>query len=98
MDMLTIERLGGLAGIGQPGSRIRSQGEQPLNALSADDRASVEALFRKPPSRRQAAPMMRDGFRYRITRSGEAGRQQTIEVPEAAVPPALRACVTDSLT
>jgi hypothetical protein len=95
MGTLKIERIGGLAGFGLPGSRLRSSGEQTMSALSASDQAAVEALFRDPG--RQAGPgQERDAFRYRITRIVN-GKKQTVEVPESAVPPALKACVSDKL-
>jgi hypothetical protein len=95
MSMLKIEKIGGLAGMGLPGSKLKSSGEQSMSALSADDQASVEAMFRDPKAHREA-PHMRDGFRYRITRTVD-GKEQTVEVPESAVPAALKACVTDRL-
>jgi hypothetical protein len=95
MSMLKIEKIGGLAGMGLPGSKLKSSGEQAMSALSADDQASVEAMFRDPKAQ-QESPHMRDGFRYRITRTVK-GKKQTIEVPESAVPSALKACVTDKL-
>ena len=95
MNMLKIEKVGGLAGMGLPGSKLKSSGEQQMSALSADDQASVEALFRDPKAR-QESPHMRDGFRYRITRTVD-GKEQSVEVPESAMPAALKACVTDRL-
>jgi hypothetical protein len=94
MGTLKIERIGGLAGFGLSGSRVKSTGEQAISALSADDQASVEALFRNPA---QGPGQERDAFRYRITRV-TGGKNQTIEVPESIVPPALKACVSDKLT
>ena len=94
MGILKIERIGGLAGFGLSGSKVKSTGEQAISALSADDQASVEALFNNPaPGPGQA----RDAFRYRITRVTD-GKNQTIEVPKSIVPPALKACVSDKLT
>jgi hypothetical protein len=95
MSNLKIEKLGGLAGVGLPGSKMKSSGEQSMSALSADDQAAVEAMFRDPKAR-QHSPQMRDGFRYRITRTVN-GKAQSVEVPESAVPAALQACVTDRL-
>lgn len=95
MGTLKIERIGGLAGFGLPGSRLRSSGEQAISALSAAEQAVVEELF-KNPSRHQGSGQERDTFRYRITRSKD-GRDETIEVPEAVVPHALKACVSDKL-
>jgi hypothetical protein len=95
MGKVKVEKIGGLAGFGLPGSKLKSTGETAIAALSAADRAWVEALFQKPrPS--QDAGNERDTHRYRITRT-KSGRDQTIEVPEALVPHALKACVTDKL-
>ena len=93
MGTLKIERVGGLAGFGLPGSKVQSSGEQSISALSAADQASVEALFQNPPPEEG---QQRDTFRYRITRIVK-GKKQTVEVPESAVPIALRACVSDTL-
>ena len=93
MDVLTVERLGGLAGFGLPGSRIRSRGTLPAASLSASDQAAVEDLFRSRGGGLSPAP---DAFRYRISRETSAGRE-TVEAPESAVPPALRASVKDEL-
>ena len=94
MGMLTIERLGGFGGFGMPGSRIRSEGRRALSELSPTDQAAIESLFRTKPAK-PSAPVA-DGFRYRITR-GAGSAQETVEVPEASVPEALRSCVRDEL-
>ena len=94
MSTVKVEKIGGLAGYGLPGSRLKSSGETAISALSSADQAWVEASFQKPPS--QEAGNERDTHRYRITRT-KNGRDQTIEVPEALVPNALKACVTDRL-
>ena len=90
MNTLKIERIGGLAGFGLPGSKVQSN--QFRRFLTADQ-ASVEALFQNPPLREER---QRDAFRYRITRTVK-GNKQTVEVPESAVPAALKACVSDKL-
>ena len=95
MRTVKIEKIGGLAGYGLPGSRIKSSGETAISAPSPADQAWVEAMFQKPP-RSQEAGNERDTHRYRITRTAN-GQDQTIEVPEALVPHALKACVTDKL-
>jgi hypothetical protein len=95
MSTLKIERIGGLAGFGVSGSRLRSSGEQAMSALSAADQAMVEDLFHNP-ERHKGSGQERDAFRYRITRNRN-GRDETVEVPEAAVPQALKACVSDKL-
>jgi len=94
MGTVKIEKIGGFAGYGLPGSRIKSSGETAISALSPADQAWVETSFQKPPS--QAVGNERDTHRYRITRTTNGG-DQTIEVPEALVPHALKACVTDKL-
>jgi hypothetical protein len=94
MGTLKIERIGGLAGFGLPNSRIRSSGEQAVSALSAADQAAVESLFESRANRQES--QARDTFRYRITRT-KNGQDQTVEVPESAVPQTLKDCVTDKL-
>jgi Emfourin len=95
MGTLKIERLGGLAGFGLPGSKLKSSGEQDIAALSTADQASLEALFRDPAAAK-GSKHAADTFRYRLTRTKE-GKDQTVEVPESAVPEALKTCVTDKL-
>ena len=92
-DRLTIERLGGFGGFGMAGSRIRSEGEVSMAALSDADCAALDALFRRPPP---SAPRKPDGFVYRLTRRVGAA-PQTIEVGEDQVPEAVRNCVKDRL-
>ena len=93
MNTLKIERIGGLAGFGLPGSKVQSSGEQSISTLSPADQALVEASFQNPPPQEG---QQRDAFRYRITRTVK-GHKQTVEVPESAVPIALKACVSDKL-
>jgi hypothetical protein len=95
MGTLKIERIGGLAGFGLAGSKLSSSGEQVLSALSAADQAAIEALFHGP-AHQPGLDQTRDGFRYRLTRVTN-GKNQTVEVPESAVPSALMACVSDKL-
>lgn len=90
MDRLKIERVGGLAGFGGP--HLKSRGELALTDLSAADHKTVEALFANPKAAGAAPPGQADAFRYRITRGTE-----TIEVPEHAVPAAIRNSVKDTL-
>jgi len=93
MDDLEVERIGGLAGMGLSGSRLRSRGRLALSSLSAADRQAVDALFDAP------APQpddVRDGFRYRLTRRTAAGFQ-TVEMPESAVPAVVSGSVRDEL-
>jgi len=93
--MLTIERLGGFAGFGGPGSRLRSHGTYSFDKLSPTDQARVEDWFRTG-GQSAAAPRVPDAFRYRITRTTPNG-EETVEVPESAVPPSLRDSVKDEL-
>jgi hypothetical protein len=88
-----VEKLGGLAGIGLPGARIRSRGQIEASKLTASERTILDGLFERPPA---APAQARDAFRYRLTRQTDKGLQ-TVEVHEDAVPEALRACVVDEL-
>jgi hypothetical protein len=93
VTVLHVERVGGLPSIGTRRSALRSCGEIALRDLSPADRTAIEALFRDPPP---AAPSAaRDTFRYQISREGATG-VETVEVPEAAVPAAVAACVKDT--
>jgi hypothetical protein len=94
MAKIHVERIGGLANFGGAGSHIRSRGEIDVAALSAAEQRAVESLFQ---SRGQAKPsQLRDGFRYRLTRSTPSGIE-TVEVPEGAVPTAISQSVKDEL-
>ncbi len=96
-DHLHVERLGGLAGMGGPGAHLRSVGELRGSELSPAERDRLAALFggARPAAERAGAA---DGFRYRLTlhRAGEAA-PAVIELPEAATPERVRACVRDEL-
>lgn len=96
-DRLDVERLGGFAGMGGPGARIRSTGSLHGRELSAADRGRVAALFggAKPPD---GHPGAADGFRYRLTLHRDGASPAVVEVPEAAVPGPVRDCVHDELT
>jgi hypothetical protein len=95
LSVLKIERLGGFGGFGSPGSRIRSRGTYPFAKLSQADQARVEDLFRAK-EHGTSEPSVPDGFRYRITRATPQG-EETIEVPEGAVPADLQSSVKDEL-
>ncbi|MGX1317841.1 hypothetical protein AB7M17_001294 [Bradyrhizobium sp. USDA 377] len=90
MDRLKIERVGGFAGFGGP--HLKSRGEVALSDLSAADQKTVEQLFADPGKVPAARRGQADAFSYRITRGA-----QTIEVPEHAVPPAIKSSVKDVL-
>jgi hypothetical protein len=94
MAILHVERLGGLAGFGGTGARIRSHGEIDTAAFSPAELRAVESLFRSHG--RAKASSVRDGFRYRISRTTSDG-VETIEAPEAVVPEVLAQCVKDEL-
>lgn len=94
MDELRIERIGGLAGFGLPGSRLQSRGQCAWSDLSKADQAAVEALF--AGKAKAALPGAADTFRYRITRVS-SGKTKTVEVPESSVPASLAARVKDEL-
>jgi hypothetical protein len=89
---LEVERLGGLAGYGTEGSRLRSRGQVDVSTLSAEDRQTVEVLF----SDARAGSPRPDEFRYRLTRWTDKG-PQSVEVPENQVPAAVRDVVKDEL-
>jgi hypothetical protein len=92
-DQLKVERVGGFAGFGLPGSHLKSKGEVSISELSADDLQTINGLFKGDVHLGTAVP---DGFLYRITR--KIGDDfQTIEVPEENVPMAIRNCVKDTL-
>jgi hypothetical protein len=98
MEMLKVERIGGLAGFGGAKSRLKSDGEIAFSDLSLSDQKAVEALFKAGG---KAAPsQIRDGFSYRVTRGGDgwgAAAGDTILVPEDKMPAALIACVKDRI-
>ncbi len=92
--LLLVERIGGLAGFGAAGAHIRSKGQLALNSLPESEQQLIEALFKthgKPPPSAQ-----RDAFSYKISCASKFGAK-TIEVPEAALPAAIIACVKDEL-
>ena len=97
-DHLDVERLGGLAGMGGPGSHIRSRGQLHGHELSATDRTHLAGLFAGSGHAAAGHPGAADGFRYRLTlhRAG-AAKPDVVEVPESAVPERVRASVSDEL-
>ena len=95
MSRLKIERVGGLAGIGGPGARIKSEGELQINTLSDADRLLIETLFNTPRTKAAPSPM-RDGFSYRLSRTTQAG-VEIIEVSGESLPAVVTASVKDEL-
>jgi hypothetical protein len=92
MAQLDVERLGGFAGFGLPGSHLRSRGVVETADLTPADQQALEVLFDNPPG----GAHLPDSFRYRLTRQTARG-PQTIEIPEQHVPMAVRAIVKDEL-
>lgn len=96
MSRIDVERLGGLAGFGTPGSHLVSRGQIDLVELSSADRDAIENLFTDHARGKRRAVQMPDSFRYRISRE-RGGRTQVIEVAESEVPAVVVACVRDEL-
>lgn len=92
-DLVKIERVGGFAGFGLPGSHLKSRGELSTSELSPADLRALDSLFQGDD--REGEPMP-DGFRYRITRK-IGSSERTIEVPEHSVPMSLKNSVKDTL-
>jgi hypothetical protein len=91
VERIRIERIGGFAGFGLPGSRLRSKADLAASDLSPDERRAIEDLFAAKKSVGAQAP---DSFRYRITHES-AGGTKTIEAAEADVPASLKSRVRD---
>lgn len=91
MDRLDVERLGGYAGFGGPGSHLKSKGTVDLKALPQADQDRIRELFRNPPS---PTPSMPDAFCYRLTHHTGSGAK-TIEVAEQHLPQAVTNAVHD---
>jgi len=93
MAKVDVERVGGLAGFGSPGSHLRSRGCIDASQLATKDQGTLEALFARGGGQGTHMP---DGFRYRLTRL-VGGRTETVEVPEHELPAPVRDCVQDEL-
>ncbi len=98
MAVIKVERVGGLAGFGAPGSHVASRGQIHASDLTARDQKAVAALFERygKGKKKSRESLARDDFRYRIARTVD-GREQIIEVAEPEVPAALVQCVKDEL-
>jgi len=90
---IEVERIGGFAGFGLPGSRIKSRGVLSISKLSPADLSALDTLFSSDVPASQPMP---DAFRYRITRV-IGNKIQTIEIPEELVPMFIKNCVKDTL-
>lgn len=93
MATVDIERLGGFAGFGGPGSRLRSRGSVDTTTLSERDQRTVDDFFTRPAPAPKIAP---DSFVYRLTRQTQSG-PQTVQVAEGRVPDVLKAAVKDQI-
>jgi hypothetical protein len=94
MKLLIVERIGGFAGLGAQGSRIKSRGQVSLASLSAEDQTVIEHLFENRA--KYTSPAVPDGFCYRLSRTVKTG-VESIEVPESLVPRSIASCVKDEL-
>jgi hypothetical protein len=95
-DQLEIERLGGLAGIGLAGSRIRSRATLRAGDLTADERDAMARLFSASAHAPRPAAGSADGFHYRLTLRDRTG-VHVIEADPGQVPESLQAKVKDEL-
>ena len=93
MATVDVERLGGLAGFGGPGSRLQSRGTVDMSALSESDRTAIDNLFARGTPAQHPTP---DSYTYRLTRDTDGGRE-TVEVAERDVPQAIRTAVKDRI-
>jgi hypothetical protein len=98
IHLLSVERIGGLAGFGAAGAHIRSKGQLALNSLPESEQQLVEALFKTYDKPQPSAPpsVQCDAFSYKISCASKFGAK-TIEVPEAALPAMIIACIKDEL-
>ena len=92
MSKLTIERIGGYAGIGGANSHVRSSGEIEIEDLSKEDKQTVEDLFKSKEN--ADSSITRDSFIYKISRMTSNGIE-TIEADENRIPFALTQSVKD---
>ena len=90
---IEVERLGGLAGYGMPGARLRSRGHFMAHRLSPADQATLREIFLHPL---QASAQARDAFRCSLTRQRD-NRQHTVVVAEEAVPESILDCLRDEI-
>lgn len=89
---IEVERLGGQAGYGQPGARLRSRCLLQASDLSPADQAALREIFLHPTP---TPPQERDAFRYSFTRQHDNG-VQTVVVAEKTVPQAILNCLRDA--
>lgn len=99
VDIIEIERLGGLAGFGGSLGRLRSVGRLDLAQLGQAHREAVEALLDGSLCAAGNVPRYPDGFRHRLSRmsSSSTPMQASIEVSESVLPDFVRDAVHDEL-
>ena len=95
MSLLHVERIGGLAGFGGVGAHVRSLGQLETDTLSFEEQRAIENLFKSKGKAKTSR--IRDGFRYRISRTSSSGQMETIEAPEVEIPASLSQCVNDEI-
>lgn len=93
-----MERKGGLAGFGGPGSRVRSVGSIDLRTLSRGDREVIDELFAGAAASdpTSGGPVHADAFQYHLTLVTATG-ERTVVVPEHKVPAPIRDAVHDEM-
>ncbi|MDQ0454150.1 protealysin inhibitor emfourin [Rhizobium paknamense] len=92
MGDLHLEKLGGFAGFGGAGAKLKCCGVYAAEQLDDAERSLIETFFEGNP----LATRSMDGFRYRITWPERFG-ERSVEVSENLVPEALRKAVKDRL-
>ena len=94
MSTVKVEKIGGLAGFGLPGSKLKSSGETAISALSPADQAWVEAVFQKPRGSQEAGNE-RDAHCYRITRTKTGATRPLKFLKQRCLTPSRRASPTN---
>lgn len=94
MTIIYVERCGGLAGIGNKHSCIRSHGEINTSSLSSAEIKQIEQLFDQKNISNQvkACP---DQFKYQLMRQSQNGQMDKVEVQETELPSKVISCVKD---
>jgi hypothetical protein len=87
MDKVTIERRGGVTGVGSSTSRLRAIATLSADSLAPADRSALEALF---AAKESASPG--PGPSYIVTWGA-----RTIRVPEGMMPPNLASLVREEI-
>ena len=95
MVKITVERKGGLAGVGLAGSHLKSIGHVSLSDLSGPDQAAIAGVF---AAKRKVRPAKgsADMFSYTLSRD-DGGKVETLAVAEDQIPQSLIASIRDIL-